>query len=157
MSRLKQNIWAMILFWVTIISAVWAVASAIITIVGMNAALEVARQAALEQDPSLNQEGLDIVVMAARIGLIAGVVISLIITALVTTGGLKFSLQGKWGTFCIVIGVLDVIGAVITMASMFTNRSFTVASIVSDVLSIVTGVLFFVSSIMLRLADKKNA
>ena len=157
MSRLKQNIWAMILFWVTIISAVWAVASAIITIVGMNAALEVARQAALEQDPSLNQEGLDIVVMAARIGLIAGVVISLIITARVTTGGLKFSLQGKWGTFCIVIGVLDVIGAVITMASMFTNRSFTVASIVSDVLSIVTGVLFFVSSIMLRLADKKNA
>ena len=157
MSRLKENIWAMILFWVTIISAVWAVASAVITLVGMNAALEAARQAALQQDPSLNQEGLDVVVMAARIGIIAGIVISLLITALVTTGGLKFSLQGKWGTFCIVIGVLDVIGAAFTLINMFRNGSFTVASVVSDVLSIVTGVLFFVSSIMLRLADKKNA
>lgn len=156
MQRLKSSSWAMILFWVTIISAVIAIADAIIILAGMEPALQAVRETA-QAEAGADAATVDMVITIARGGMIAGVVISLLLTALVTVGGLKFSMQGKWGTFCVVIGVLSAISAVISLVSFFRQGAYTPLNIVSTCFSIAINVLFFISSIMLKIRDKNNA
>lgn len=156
MQRLKSSSWAMILFWVTIISAVIAIADAIIVLAGMESAIQVAREAA-QAETGADAATIELAMNIARGALIAGVVVSLLLTALVTVGGLKFSMQGKWGTFCVIIGILSAVSAVISLVNFFRQGVYTPLNIVTTSFSIAINVLFFISSIMLKIRDKNNA
>lgn len=104
MERVKTNKYALILFIATITMLVLGVVNIIMTIAGMEAAVEVARTEAANAGGT--QEAIDLAIAMTRVALYAAIVISAILLVFEVLCGLKCSMQGKWRVGAIVFGVL---------------------------------------------------
>ena len=153
MGRIKSNIWALILFVISLVTLGVAIYNAVVTFLGLENAVQVAIQAAKDAGTT-DEELLQIAANAARIGAIIGLVFSLLISVLVALGGIFYSTKGTWKTFCLIVAILDIIGLVLAIISFFGNP-ITLATIINFILSIITDLLFVISVFALRAQDKK--
>ena len=104
MERIKSNKYALILFIATIAMLVLGVINIIVTIAGMETAVEVARNEAVKAGGT--QQEIDLAIAIARGALYAAIVISAILLVFEVLCGLKCSMQGKWRIGAIVFGIL---------------------------------------------------
>ncbi len=104
MERVKTNKYALILFIATIAMLVLGVVSIIMTIAGMETALEVARTEAAKTGATPDEVNLAVAI--TRGALYAAIVITAILLLFEVLCGLKCSMQGKWRVGAIVFGVL---------------------------------------------------
>lgn len=104
MERVKTNKYALILFIATIAMLVLGVVSIIMTIAGMETALEVARTEAAKTGATADEVNLAVAI--TRGALYAAIVITAILLLFEVLCGLKCSMQGKWRVGAIVFGVL---------------------------------------------------
>lgn len=104
MERVKSNKYALILFIATIAMLVLGVVSIIMTIAGMETALEVARTEAAKTGATPDEVNLAVAI--TRGALYAAIVITVILLLFEVLCGLKCSMQGKWRVGAIVFGVL---------------------------------------------------
>lgn len=104
MKRIKSNKYALLLFIATIAMLVLGVVSIIISIAGLESAVEIARQEAVKTGAT--QEQIDFAVYFAKAIVYVAVVIGSILLIFEVLCGLKCSMYGKWRTGAIVFGVL---------------------------------------------------
>ena len=104
MERIKSNKYALILFIATIVMLVLGVINIIVTIAGMETALEVARTEAAKTGATPDEVNLAVTI--TRGALYAAIVISAILLVFEVLCGLKCSMHGKWRIGAIVFGVL---------------------------------------------------
>ena len=104
MERVKTNKYALILFIATIAMLVLGVVSIIMTIAGMETALEVARTEAAKTGATPDEVNLAVAI--TRGALYAAIVITAILLLFEVLCGLKCSMHGKWRVGAIVFGVL---------------------------------------------------
>jgi hypothetical protein len=104
MERIKSNKYALILFIATIVMLVLGVINIIVTIAGMETALEVARTEAAKTGATPDEVNLAVAI--TRGALYAAIVISAILLVFEVLCGLKCSMHGKWRIGAIVFGVL---------------------------------------------------
>ena len=104
MERVKTNKYALILFIATIAMLVLGVISIIVTIAGMETAVEVAKTEAAKAGGT--QQEIDLAVAIARGAIYGAVVISAILLVFEVLCGLKCSMKGKWRVGAIVFGIL---------------------------------------------------
>ena len=130
----KKSIWSTIILVVAIVSLVLLVVSIVTTITGMAGVEALVREEAANQ--GLTDEALiAIAIGTAKAMLVVSLIIGSLFEILQIIGGFKFSLQGKWGMFCIVVSVLGVIFGVIGLVNDFQNKA-SVGTIVSSVISL---------------------
>jgi len=104
MERIKSNKYALILFIATIVMLVLGVINIIVTIAGMETALEVARTEAAKTGATPDEVNLAVAI--TRGALYAAIIISAILLVFEVLCGLKCSMHGKWRIGAIVFGVL---------------------------------------------------
>ena len=104
MERVKTNKYALILFIATIVMLVLGVINIIVTIAGMETAVEVARTEAAKAGGT--QEQIDLAIAMTRVALYVAIVISAILLVFEVLCGLKCSMHGKWRIGAIVFGIL---------------------------------------------------
>ena len=104
MERVKTNKYALILFIATIAMLVLGVINIIVTIAGMETALEVARTEAAKTGATPDEVNLAVAI--TRGALYAAIVISAILLVFEVLCGLKCSMHGKWRIGAIVFGIL---------------------------------------------------
>ena len=142
----KKSIWSTLLLVATLLMLASAVISIVTTIVTlpeiMEAAKEIAKTELASRGYTISEEALDMAMNTARTAAVMGLVFATLIAGLEVLGGLLFSLKGKWGIFCIVVGVLGIIGG-------FTNVfSSTASTVVTNIIGLLVSGLFCVSSVM---------
>ena len=151
MAQNKKSIWSIIILISTIVSLVLLIAAIVVTAIGIPAALDVAKQAAL--DTGVTQEEAEIAAGIAIGVIIAALVFSSIFDILKIIGGFMFSLKGRWGIFCIIVSILSVIGGGWSLISNITNKAGA-GTIVVAVLSLVISVVLCVACFMHRIENK---
>ena len=104
MKRIKSNKYALLLFIATIAMLVLGVVGIIISITGLESAVEIARQEAVKTGAT--QEQIDFAVSFAKAVVYVAVVIGSILLIFEVLCGLKCSMYGKWRIGAIVFGVL---------------------------------------------------
>ena len=104
MERIKSNKYALLLFIATIAMLVLGVVSIIISIAGLESAVETARQEAVKTGATPEQ--IDFAVSFAKAVVYVAVVIGSILLIFEVLCGLKCSMYGKWRIGAIVFGVL---------------------------------------------------
>ena len=104
MKRIKSNKYALLLFIATIAMLVLGVVGIIISIAGLESAVEIARQEAVKAGATPEQS--DFAVSFAKAVVYVAVVIGSILLIFEVLCGLKCSMYGKWRTGAIVFGVL---------------------------------------------------
>lgn len=104
MKRIKSNKYALLLFIATIAMLVLGVVGIIISIAGLESAVESARQEAVKTGAT--QEQIDFAVSFAKAVVYVAVVIGSILLIFEVLCGLKCSMYGKWRIGAIVFGVL---------------------------------------------------
>ena len=104
MERIKSNKYALLLFIATIAMLVLGVVSIIISIVGLESTVEIARQEAVKTGAT--QEQIDFAVSFAKAIVYVAVVIGSILLIFEVLCGLKCSVYGKWRIGAIVFGIL---------------------------------------------------
>ena len=104
MERIKSNKYALILFIATIVMLVLGVINIIVTIAGMETAVEVAKNEAVKAGGT--QQEIDLAIAIAKGALYVAIVISAILLVFEVLCGLKCSMHGKWRIGAIVFGVL---------------------------------------------------
>lgn len=153
----KKSIWSTLLLIATFLMLASVVVSIITVIVvlpqTMDAAKEIARQEAAAQGVTVSEEVLEMAMNIAKSAVIVSLVFVIIIAGLEILGGFLFSLKGKWGIFCIVVGVFGVLGGIGNL--MGITASTQAATIISDVISFLVSGLFCVASIMHYIENKK--
>ena len=104
MDRIKSNKYALILFIATIVMLVLGVINIIVTITGMETAVEVARNEAVKAGGT--QQEIDLAIAFTRGAIYAVIGISAILLVFEVLCGLKCSMYGKWRIGAIVFGIL---------------------------------------------------
>ena len=104
MKRIKSNKYALLLFIATIAMLVLGVVGIIISITGLESAVEIARQEAVKTGAT--QEQIDFAVSFAKAVVYVAVVIGSILLIFEVLCGLKCSMYGKWRIGAIVFGIL---------------------------------------------------
>jgi hypothetical protein len=104
MERIKSNKYALLLFIATIAMLVLGVVGIIISITGLESAVETARQEAVKTGAT--QEQIDFAVSFAKAVVYVAVVIGSILLIFEVLCGLKCSMYGKWRIGAIVFGIL---------------------------------------------------
>ena len=104
MKRIKSNKYALLLFIATIAMLVLGVVGIIISIAGLESAVEIARQEAVKTGAT--QEQIDFAVSFAKAVVYVAVVIGSILLIFEVLCCLKCSMYGKWRIGAIVFGVL---------------------------------------------------
>ena len=107
MERIKSNKYALLLFIATIAMLVLGVVGIIISIAGLDNAVEIAKQEAVKTGATPEQ--IDLAVSLAKALVYVAVVIGSILLIFEVLCGLKCSMYGRWRTGAIVFGVLLVI------------------------------------------------
>ena len=121
MAQNKKSVWSLIILICTIVTLVLLVSSIVVTVVGLPAALEAAKQTASESGAS--QADIEIAVAIALGTVIAVLVIASIFDVFKIIGGLLFSLKGKWGIFCIVVAILSIVAGAWDLINDITNHA----------------------------------
>ena len=104
MKRIKSNKYALLLFIATIAMLVLGVVGIIISIAGLESAVEIARQEAVKTGATPEQ--IDFAVSFAKAIVYVAVVIGSILLIFEVLCGLKCSMYGKWRIGAIVFGIL---------------------------------------------------
>ena len=139
----KKSIWSTIILVVALVSLVLLVISFVTTLTGMPAVEALIREEAANQ--GLTDEAMiEFAITTAKGALIVSLVLASLFDILKIIGGLKFSLQGKWGMFCIVVSILGVIFGTIGVINDFQNKA-AIGTIVTNVLSLALSVLLCVA------------
>ncbi len=139
----KKSIWSTIILVVAIVSLILLVVSIVTTITGMAGVEALVREEAANQ--GLTDEALiAIAIGTAKAMLVVSLIIGSLFEILQIIGGFKFSLQGKWGMFCIVVSILGVVFGAISVVSDFQNKA-AIGTIVTNVLSLALSVLLCVA------------
>ena len=142
MAQNKKSVWSLIILVCTVISLVTLVASIIVTVIGLPVALEVAKQAAIAEGGAEAEVSLAV---AIALGVaVAVLIIASLFSILEIIGGFMFSLKGRWGIFCIVIGIITTASSVYSVFNGFVSNAG-VVSIVTSFVSLAVSFLFVVA------------
>jgi len=148
-----MSLWAVIILVATIITLVMLVLSIVLTATGVPAALEVAKQAAI--DGGASQTEADLAASIAVGVIIVALVFGSIFDVLKIIGGFMFSLKGRWGMFCIVVSIISVVFDTWGLISDISNKA-AVANIVTSVVSLLVSMLLCVACLEHR-KELRNA
>ena len=148
----KLSIWAIIILVATILSLIFLVSGIVITVAGFGAAGAAARQAAI--DSGADAAAADLAVsMAIGIAVVVLILASLL-DIFKIIGGFKFSLQGKWGMFCIIISMIGAIFALVGLIDAFKTPG-NVTNLIYYIGEFLTSALLAVACIMHKIELKK--
>lgn len=137
-----------------LIASLLVLASIVLAIVVLAATLpeilemakELSRQTLAEQGYQVTEEQLDLAIQAVKTSMIAGLIFAALIEGIMALGGFLFSLKGKWGMFCIIVGILSVVVEIFGFTNL--GEGTTPANVVSKIISFLIAGLFCLASIM---------
>ena len=105
----KKSVWSTILLIATFLMLASIVVSIVAIIVSLPTMMEMARSIMMEEaGDKLDEASIELALQITKTTIIVGLVFAVIIGGLEVLGGFLFSLKGRWGVFCIVVGVLGV-------------------------------------------------
>lgn len=107
-----------------------------------------------EAGGKFDEATIELALEITKTGLIVGLVFAVIICGLEILGGFLFSLKGRWGVFCIVVGVLGVLFGIFDLTDLGNGQN-TVGTILSTIFSFAVTVAFCLASIMHYIENKK--
>lgn len=142
MAKNKTSVWSIIILVATIISLVLLVTSIVLTVTGIPAAMDAAKQAAIEE--GVTAEEANVVAGIAIGAVIAALVFSSIFDILKVIGGFMFSLKGRWGIFCIIVSIIALAMGVWSLISNIVNKVGP-GTIVSDSISVAISALLVIA------------
>ena len=151
----KKSVWSTILLIATFLMLASIVVSIVTMIVSLPTIMEIARSIMMEEaGDKLDEASIELALQITKTGIIVGLVFAVIIYGLEVLGGFLFSLKGRWGVFCIVIGVLGVLFGIFDLTDLGNGQN-TVGTILSTIFSFAVTVAFCVASIMHYIENKK--
>ena len=92
------------------------------------------------------EEDVDMTVRASEGLLIVGLIFVSAIECLVSLGGFLFSRKGKWGMFCIIVGIIGVLSKSFDFTNL--NKESEILTVVLTIIGFLAVLAFCVSSIM---------
>ena len=131
----KKSVWSTLILVITIINLIMAIVEIISVIQSMPKIEAYAREAAIEAG-IYEETMIELVVSTTKSSVIAGLSFSLVFTGLIALGGFLFSLKGKWGMFCIVVGIISLIGGVFTVINAVSTNGTEPLTIALNIISL---------------------
>ena len=127
--------------------AILTIITTTINLVSVVTSIDKVREVALEaaHEANLKGEAAQLVVNATASSVVTGAVIGAILAAFEIVGGFLFSLKGKWGTFCIVISILGIIGQGISLSSNLTTEGVLPLTIVINFVELAIYIVYCIA------------
>ncbi len=153
----KKSVWSTMLLVASALFLVLVIVNIVRSIIIMPVSMEQSRSITEEIFASANypytEEDVEMTVQAAKVGFIVGLVFVSAIECLVSLGGFLFSRKGKWGMFCIIVGVIGVLIESFGFKSL--NKESEILTVVLTIIDFLVVLAFCVSSIMHYRENKK--
>ena len=116
----KKSGWATVIFIATILEAVLLALSILALVLSLGPVEQAARQAA--QQSTTDQAAIEFTVNTAIAVVITAFVFGSALSVLQIIGGFLFSLKGRWGIFCIIMAILNLVSGVFSLISDIASQ-----------------------------------
>lgn len=146
----KKSVWSTMLLVASALFIVLTIINIVRSIIVMPIFTEQSRSIAEEMFAEASypytEEDVDMTVRAAEGLLIVGLIFVSAIDCLVSLGGFLFSHKGKWGVFCIIVGIIGVLSKSFDFTNL--NKESEILTVVLTIIGFLAVLAFCVSSIM---------
>ncbi|MBQ2070693.1 MAG: hypothetical protein II467_07195 [Bacilli bacterium] len=149
----KKSGWAMVVFIATLFEAALLVLSIVALVLSLGPVEQAARQAA--QQSTTDQAAIEFAVNTAIAVVITAFVFGSALSVLQIIGGFLFSIKGRWGIFCIIMAILNLVSGVFSLVSDINNRA-AVLSLVTSILGLLIAIVLVIACFKLKaIVDKR--